>query len=217
MTETCPLGTVSELSSREQALPEEEQLAYRAKQGFPVPFVEIRARGADGLVGWDGATMGELEVRGAWVASAYHDSADAADRWTADGWFRTGDIVTIEPNGYVEIQDRTKDLIKSGGEWISSVALENALMGHPAVAEAAVIAVPDERWDERPLAVVVLREGAALTLEQLHEFLAPSFAKWWLPDRLVVVDEIPKTAVGKFRKTALRERFASQQPAQTAT
>jgi fatty-acyl-CoA synthase len=217
MTETCPLGTVSELSTRERELPEDEQLAYRAKQGFPAPFVEIRARGADGLVPWDGETMGELEVRGAWVASAYHDSTDGADRWTSDGWFCTGDIVTIEPNGYVEIQDRAKDLIKSGGEWISSVALENALMSHPAVSEAAVIAIPDERWNERPLAAVVLRDGALLTLDEMHEFLAPSSAKWWLPDRLEIVDEIPKTAVGKFRKTALRERFASQQPAVTAT
>ena len=217
MTELCPLGTVSELTSREQALPDDEQLAYRAKQGLPAPFLEIRARGADGLVPWDGETMGELEVRGAWVASAYHDSPDETDRWTDDGWFCTGDIVTIEPHGYVEIQDRAKDVIKSGGEWISSVALENALMGHPAIAEAAVIAVPDEKWDERPLAVVVLREDASVTLEELREFLAPSFARWWLPDRLEIVDEIPKTAVGKFRKTALRERFAAQQPAETAT
>jgi fatty-acyl-CoA synthase len=216
MTEMCPLGTVSELSSREHALSEDEQLAHQAKQGLPAPFVEIRARGADELVPWDGETMGELEVRGAWVASAYHDSPDGADRWTSDGWFCTGDIVTIEPNGYVEIQDRAKDLIKSGGEWISSVALENALMGHPAVAEAAVIAVPDEVWDERPLAAVVVRPGASLTLDEVRGFLGRSFAKWWLPDRLEIVDEIPKTAVGKFRKTALRARFASQQPAETA-
>ncbi|MDW8339684.1 MAG: AMP-binding protein, partial [Thermoleophilia bacterium] len=131
-----------------------------------------------------------------------------------DGWFKTGDIVTIEPHGYIEIQDRAKDLVKSGGEWISSVALENALMGHPAVAEAAVIAVPDEKWSERPLAVVVLKEGAEATAEELREFLAPKFAKWWLPDRFEFVDEIPKTAVGKFRKTAIRERFAGQ-PAET--
>jgi fatty-acyl-CoA synthase len=216
MTEMCPLGTVSELTSRELQLSEEEQYRYRAKQGTPAPFVEIRARGAEGLVPWDGQTMGELEVRGVWISSAYYDSPEGADRWTEDGWFKTGDIVTIEPNGYIEIQDRAKDLVKSGGEWISTVALENALMGHPAVAEAAVIAVPDERWSERPLAVVVLREGASATAEELREFLAPQFAKWWLPDRFEFVDEIPKTAVGKFRKTALRERFA-QQPSETTS
>jgi fatty-acyl-CoA synthase len=153
--------------------------------------------------------MGELEVRGVWVSSSYHDAPEAADRWTEDGWFRTGDVVSIEPNGYIEIQDRAKDLVKSGGEWISTVALENALMGHPAVLESAVIAVPDEKWSERPLAVVVLKEGAAATDEELREHLAPHFAKWWLPDRFEFVEEIPKTAVGKFRKTALRERFST--------
>jgi fatty-acyl-CoA synthase len=153
--------------------------------------------------------MGELEVRGPSIASAYYEAPDAADRWTDDGWFKTGDIVTIGHDGYVEIQDRAKDLVKSGGEWISTVALENALMGHPAVAEAAVIAVPDDKWSERPLAVVVLREGATVTDDELRDHLAPSFAKFWLPDRFEFVDEIPKTAVGKFRKTALRERFST--------
>jgi fatty-acyl-CoA synthase len=215
MTETCPLGSVSELTTREQRLSEDEQYGYRAKQGIPAPFFEIRARGAEGLVPWDGETMGELEVRGVWVSSAYHDSPDSGDRWTDDGWFKTGDIVTIEPYGYIEIQDRSKDLVKSGGEWISTVALENALMGHPAVSEAAVIAVPDEKWSERPLGVVVLREGAAATEDELRSFLAPNFAKWWLPDRFEFVDEIPKTAVGKFRKTALREQFtAAPEPAE---
>jgi fatty-acyl-CoA synthase len=208
MTEMCPLGTVSNLTARELALPEAEQYAYLAKQGTPAPFVEIRARGPEGLVAWDGESMGELEVRGAWISSSYYDAPEAADRWTEDGWFKTGDIVTIEPNGYIEIQDRSKDLVKSGGEWISTVALENALMGHEAVAEAAVIAVPDERWSERPLAVVVLREGAEASADELHAFLEPQFAKWWLPDRYEFVGEIPKTAVGKFRKTALREQFA---------
>ncbi len=153
--------------------------------------------------------MGELEVRGPSISSAYFESPDSGDRWTDDGWFRTGDIVTIGPDGYVEIQDRAKDLVKSGGEWISTVALENALMGHPAIVEAAVIAMPDEKWSERPLAVCVLREGASATDDELREHLAPSFAKFWLPDRFEFVDEIPKTAVGKFRKTALREQFAS--------
>ncbi len=211
MTEMAPLGTVSELTSREAALPQDEQYAYRAKQGMPAPFVELRARGAEGLVPWDGTTMGELEVRGAWIASSYYDDDSQADRWSEDGWFATGDIVTIEPTGYIEIQDRSKDLVKSGGEWISTVALENALMGHPAVAEAAVIAMPDPKWDERPLGVVVLKEGATATADELREFLAPQFAKWWLPDSFEFVAEIPKTAVGKFRKTALREQFAQQQ------
>src|SRR5438132_381206 len=136
-------------------------------------------------------------------------SSWSAARFTTDGWFRTGDIVTIDPRGYVEIQDRSKDLIKSGGEWISSVAIENALMGHPAVAEAAVIAVPHARWQERPLACVVFKPGCTATAEELRAFLAPSFAKWWLPDAFEFVTEIPKTAAGKFRKTALRERFAT--------
>jgi fatty-acyl-CoA synthase len=160
-------------------------------------------------VPWDGQSMGELEVRGPSISSSYHEAPEAWDRWTDDGWFRTGDIVTIGPDGCVEVQDRAKDLVKSGGEWISTVALENALMGHPAVAEAAVIAVPDAKWDERPLAVVVLGEDASATPDELREFLAPQFAKFWLPDRFEFVDEIPKTAVGKFRKTALRERFAT--------
>jgi fatty-acyl-CoA synthase len=209
MTEMAPLGSISHLSSEQLKLPLEEQYTYRAKQGFPAAFVEIRARGEDGLVPWDGQSMGELEVRGPWIASAYYEDESQAYRWSDDGWFATGDIVTIEPNGYIEVQDRAKDLVKSGGEWISTVALENALMGHPAVAEAAVIAVPDPKWDERPLAVVVLREGAVATPEELREFLAPHFAKWWLPDAYEFVAEIPKTAVGKFRKTALREQFAT--------
>jgi fatty-acyl-CoA synthase len=210
MTEMCPLGTVSELSTRELALPEGEQYAYRAKQGMPAPFVEIRARGAEDLVPWDGETMGELEVRGVWISDSYYDAPEAADRWTDDGWFRTGDIVTIEPNGYIEIQDRAKDLVKSGGEWISTVALENTIMGHPAVSESAVIAIPDEKWGERPLAVVVLKEGQTATVDDLRSYLDGKCAKWWIPDTFEFVDEIPKTAVGKFRKTALRDQFAKQ-------
>ena len=178
-------------------------------QGLPLPLVELRARDANGHeLPWNGEAMGELEVRGPWVASSYYDTPEQADRWTDDGWFRTGDIVTIGPHGFINIQDRSKDVIKSGGEWISSVALENQLMAHPALAEAAVIAIPDEKWQERPLAVVVLREGQSVTDDELREFLAPHFAKWWLPDRFEFVPEIPKTGVGKFRKTALREQFA---------
>jgi fatty-acyl-CoA synthase len=207
MTEMSPVGTVSGLPSDVAGLDPAERYDVIAKQGQPIPFVEIRARGGEGLVAWDGETMGELEVRGPSISSAYYDSPDSGDRWTDDGWFKTGDIVTISPQGVVEIQDRAKDLVKSGGEWISTVALENALMGHPAVAEAAVIAIPDEKWSERPLAVVVLAEGGATTPEELRAHLEPHFAKWWLPDRFEFVDEIPKTAVGKFRKTALREQF----------
>jgi fatty-acyl-CoA synthase len=210
MTEMSPVGTMSGTAGQETGLSKEEAYSRRAMQGPPIPFVEIRARGEDGLVPWDGQAMGELEVRGPSIASAYFEAEEGEDRWTEDGWFRTGDVVTIHPDGFVEVQDRAKDLVKSGGEWISTVALENALMGHPAVAEAAVIAVPDEKWSERPLAVVVLREGEEASPEELREFLAPSFAKWWLPDRFEFVDEIPKTAVGKFRKTTLREQFSAQ-------
>src|SRR5207253_9355310 len=148
-------------------------------------------------------------------AAGYYEAPEQADRWTADGWFRTGDIVSLHPRGFVQIKDRSKDVIKSGGEWISSVELECALMEHPAVAEAAVIAVPDPKWDERPLACVVLCAGATASPEELNGFLAPNFAKWWLPDRYEFVDEIPKTSVGKFRKTALREQFAKE-PAATS-
>src|SRR5438105_4470087 len=175
--------------------------------GLPLPFVEARIRAGDGDVPWDGESMGELEVRGPWVAAEYYDAPDCADRWTEDGWFKTGDIAAMDPRGFIQIKDRSKDVIKSGGEWISSVELENALMAHPAVAEAAVIGIPDEKWQERPLAAVVLRDGASATADELREFIAPKFAKWWLPDRFEFVAEIPKTAVGKFRKTALREQF----------
>ena len=150
------------------------------------------------------------EIRGPWVAAGYYDTPEQAERWTEDGWFKTGDVVAMHPKGFIMIKDRSKDVIKSGGEWISSVELENALMAHPAIAEAAVIAVPDAKWDERPLAAVVLREGQTATADELREFLAPSFAKWWLPERFEFVAEIPKTSVGKFRKTELREMFAPE-------
>jgi fatty-acyl-CoA synthase len=209
MTETSPVATVAALPGELHEADEETQFDYVALQGLPLPLVELRARDAMGKeVPWDGETMSELEVRGPWVAASYYGTPEESDRWTEDGWFRTGDIVSIDPRGYIKIQDRTKDVIKSGGEWISSVALENQLMAHPAVAEAAVIAIPDEKWQERPLAVVVLREGKTATAEELRDFLAPHFVSWWLPDRFEFVAEIPKTAVGKFRKTALREQFA---------
>ncbi len=207
MTEMSPLGTVCHVPSTERDAPRERQLKYRSRQGTPLPFVEIRASTATGLAPWDGQTMGELEVRGAWIASRYYNQPDLGDRFTADGWFKTGDIVTIDACGCVEITDRSKDLVKSGGEWISSVALESALMGHPAVAEAAVIAVPHPKWDERPLAVVVLKQGQQASAADLVEFLRPSFAKWWLPDAVEFVDAIPRTSAGKFRKSALRDQF----------
>ncbi|GBD09031.1 Long-chain-fatty-acid--CoA ligase [Candidatus Thermoflexus japonica] len=209
MTEMTPLGTVANLKSYMESWPDEERFAVRAKQGMPVVGVEIRAVDEQGReVPWDGRTMGELQVRGPWVIRAYYNDPRTAEAFQ-DGWFRTGDVVTIDPEGYIQIVDRTKDLIKSGGEWISSVDLENALMAHPKVLEAAVIAVPHPKWQERPLAVVVPRPEFRedLTKEELLEFLRPRFAKWWLPDDIVFVEAIPKTSVGKFDKKVLREQF----------
>ena len=215
MTETSPVASTAALPHDLADVDDETRFDLEAMAGIPLPFVEVRGRVGDEDIPWDGEAMGELEVRGPWVASAYYDTPEAADRWTADGWFKTGDIVSLTPRGYIQIKDRSKDVIKSGGEWISSVELENALMAHPAVAEAAVIAIPDEKWAERPLACVVLREGASSSADELREFLAPQFAKWWLPERFEFVAEIPKTSVGKFRKIALREMFA-QEPATTS-
>jgi fatty-acyl-CoA synthase len=212
MTETSPVASTGALPHDLADTDQETQFDLMALAGIPLPFVEVRVRAGDVEVPWDGESMGELEVRGPWVAAGYYDTPEQADRWTEDGWFKTGDIVSMHPRGYIQIKDRSKDVIKSGGEWISSVELENALMGHPAVAEAAVIAVPDDKWSERPLAAVVLKEGATATPDELREFLAPTFAKFWLPDRIEFVAEIPKTSVGKFRKTALRDQFA-QEPA----
>ncbi len=212
MTEMSPLGTVSNLKKRLTALPENDQYQIRSKQGFAAPFVELRGVSESGEIPWDGKAFGELQVRGPWVAASYYRMPEAQDRWTEDGWFRTGDVVTIDPEGYVKIIDRTKDLIKSGGEWISSVDLENALMGHPAVKEAAVIAMTNEKWGERPLAVIVPREGAQVSAEELRAFLEPNFAKWWLPDAIVFTKEIPRTATGKFSKLTLREQYANYRP-----
>jgi fatty-acyl-CoA synthase len=208
MTETSPVASVTDFIGDIADADEETQFDFVAMGGIPLPFVEIRARAGEEEVPWDGETMGELEVRGPWVAAGYYDDDSQAGRWTADGWFRTGDIVAMHPRGFIQIKDRSKDVIKSGGEWISSVDVENALMAHPAVAEAAVIAIPDEKWQERPLAAVVLKEGQTATAEDLREHLTPLFAKWWLPDRIEFVESIPKTSVGKFKKTALREQFA---------
>lgn len=208
MTETTPLGTVSQLQPRHEGLGYDEQLAVRAKQGMPSPFVELRiVDDAGEELPWDGRTMGNLEARGPWIAAGYHRGEQATEKWTPDGWFRTGDVVTIDPAGYIEIADRTKDLVKSGGEWISSVALENALMGHPDIAEAAVIAVPHEKWQERPVAVVVLREGATLDEAKLNAYLLERFEKFWLPDAYEVREALPRGATGKFLKRQLRDEL----------
>ena len=207
MTEMSPIGTVANLTTEMKKLPEEEQLEYEAKQGYPVPLVEIRARGDEGFAPWDGESLGELEVRGPWVARTYYEAPEGDDKFTDDGWFKTGDVVTIDRFGFIKITDRSKDLIKSGGEWISSVELENALMAHPSVSQAAVIAIPHERWDERPLAAIVLKEGESATEEDLRAHLEEDFAKFWLPDAYEFVESIPMTATGKFQKLKLREQF----------
>jgi fatty-acyl-CoA synthase len=207
MTEMTPIGTVCRLKPRMKALPDGEQFRIRATQGVAVPLVEVRAVAESGEVPWDGKSMGELHVRGPFIAKSYFGNPGEADKFTMDGWFRTGDVVTIDAEGFVRITDRSKDLIKSGGEWISSVDLENALMGHPAVKEAAVVAVAHPKWSERPVACVVLKEGAKATDEDLREYLEPSFAKFWLPDAFVFMQAIPRTAAGKFLKTALREQL----------
>jgi fatty-acyl-CoA synthase len=207
MTETSPLASTSIVPPELDDATQDEKFEYRARQGTPAPFVDIRARGDDGeLIPWDDQAMGELEVRGPWVAAAYFQGS-GAEKFTEDGWFQTGDVVKIDEHGCIRITDRSKDLVKSGGEWISSVDMENLLMAHPAVAEAAVIAVPDEKWDERPMAVVVLRDGAEASPDDLRQHLSGQFAKWQLPERVEYIDEIPRTATGKFKKTALREQF----------
>jgi fatty-acyl-CoA synthase len=209
MTETSPLATTGHLKSRMRGWPEEKKYEVRAKQGWPVPLIEIRVMRPEGEVPWDGATVGEIEIRGPWVAGQYYKAPDQAHKWSADGWFRTGDMGTIDADGIMKVVDRAKDLVKSGGEWISSVDLENALMGHPAVKEACVVGIAHPKWQERPLAAVVLRDGAQVTDHELRAFLQKDFAKWQLPDAVVFVEAIPRTSVGKFKKTALREQFAN--------
>ncbi|MGV9785559.1 long-chain fatty acid--CoA ligase [Streptomyces sp. NPDC003435] len=214
MTETSPLGTVARPPAH--AIGTEEEFAYRLTQGRFPTSVEARLTGPGGeRLPWDGESAGELEVRGPWIAGAYYNGPDAEplrpdDKFSADGWLKTGDVGTISPDGFLTLTDRAKDVIKSGGEWISSVALENALMAHPDVAEAAVVAVPDEKWDERPLATVVLKEGAEVGFEALRLFLAEEcgIARWQLPERWTIVETVPKTSVGKFDKKVLRRRYA---------
>ncbi|MDF1509281.1 long-chain fatty acid--CoA ligase [Robertmurraya sp. DFI.2.37] len=209
MTETSPLAVISTLKSYQEELPYEERLNIRAKQGILVPGLEMKVVGQSGEIAWNGKEMGELALRGPWIASEYYLDERTGEAFL-DGWLYTGDVVTVDEEGFIKIVDRTKDLIKSGGEWISSVDLENALMAHDAVFEAAVVAVPHEQWQERPVACVVLKEKAEITKEELIDFLKPQFAKWWLPDDVLFLQEIPKTSVGKFLKRALRDKVQEE-------
>jgi len=209
MTETSPLATVSYPRAELKTAPDDERFRRAAMAGVPVPLVEVRIRDEQGQdAPRDGKTMGEIQVRGPFITGSYHGIGATADKFSDDGWLRTGDVATMDELGFVRITDRTKDLIKSGGEWISSVDLESALMGHPSVAEAAVIAIPDEKWGERPLACIVVKPGLELRTEELGEhLLRHGFAKWQLPDRYEMIDAIPRTSTGKFWKVKLRERF----------
>ena len=204
MTETSPLAALA-WPPRDSDPAEETD--WRVKTGRVVPGVEVRICDDDGNEQpWDGIAQGEIEIRGPWITGSYY--LDPSPDKFHDGWLRTGDVASIEPNGFIMISDRSKDVIKSGGEWISSVDLENTLIGHPAVLEAAVIGVPDERWDERPLACVVLSDGATAAPDDLRSYLEDKVAKWWLPERWTFIDEVPKTSVGKFDKKVLRKRHA---------
>jgi fatty-acyl-CoA synthase len=209
MTELTPIGTVTSLRSHHASLPEEQRFDLMARHGIPLAGVDVRIVDAEGKeLAWDGIAMGELQARGPWVAGSYYNDA-RSDQSFMDGWLRTGDVATIDAEGYIQIMDRTKDLVKSGGEWISSVDLENAIMAHPKVAEAAVVGVFHPKWQERPLACVAplpeFREQ--ITKQEILDFLATRVAKWWLPDDVVFIDAVPKTSVGKFNKRALREQF----------
>jgi fatty-acyl-CoA synthase len=209
MTEISPIATVTSMKSHLKSLPEEQRLDLMARHGFPLAGVDIRIVDPAGEeLPWDGVAMGELQARGPWVAGSYYRDP-RSDASFQDGWLRTGDIATIDAEGYIQITDRTKDLVKSGGEWISSVDLENAIMAHPKVAEAAVVGVYHPKWQERPLACVVplAGNGDQVTKQEILDFLATRIAKWWLPDDVVFIEAVPKTSVGKFNKRALRERF----------
>jgi len=206
---------VAAVATLKSALKGGDLKAIRLKQGLPLAGVELRLADVDSgsPVPWDGKSVGEIQVRGPWVTAGYYRGVDA-DRFTADGWLRTGDVANVDPEGYAQIVDRTKDLVKSGGEWISSVELESAIMGHPKVLEAAVIGVPHPKWQERPVAYVVAKPEfkSTLTQDEIIEYLRPLVAKWWLPDEVRFIEEIPKTSVGKFDKKVIREQ-ARQTPA----
>ena len=206
MTETSPVAAVATLKSY---MPERDRKQVRLKAGLPIAGIELRLANVETgePVPWDGKSVGEIQVRGPWVTASYYRGVDP-DRFTADGWLRTGDVANVDPEGYAQIVDRTKDLVKSGGEWISSVELESAIMGHPKVLEAAVIGVPHPKWLERPIAYVVAKPEfkGAVTQEEIIEYLEPLVAKWWLPDEVRFIDEIPKTSVGKFDKKVIREQ-----------
>jgi len=209
MTETSPVGTLSYPRAELQGASADEKYRRAAMAGVPVPLVDLRIRGEAGQdQPWDGSSVGELQVRGPFITGGYHEAGAPPDKFGADGWLRTGDVASVDTLGYMRISDRTKDLIKSGGEWISSVDLENALMAHPAVAEAAVIAIPDEKWSERPLACVAFKPGQRATPEEMNALLlTKGFAKWQLPERYEVIDAVPRTSTGKFYKLRLRELF----------
>ncbi len=210
MTETAPLALASRLKPRlAETLDNEQKLDYAAMQGLLVPGLEMQIVNEQGEVPWDGETIGELLLRGPWIAGEYYRDSRTESTFV-DGWLHTGDMVTVNEEGYIRIVDRAKDLVKSGGEWISSVDIENALMAHPAVLEAAVIGVAHPKWQERPLAFVVLKESekGKVSKQNIIDFITPQFAKWWLPDDVVFLDAIPKTSVGKFLKRSLREDFA---------
>ncbi len=207
MTETGPVGSLSWVKGDLAGLPENERARLRAKQGLAMPLIELRLIGDDGTEQpWDGKAMGEVQIRGPWVATEYYKDEQPGAQWH-DGWLKTGDVGVIDSEGYLQLVDRAKDLVKSGGEWISSVDLEGAIMGHPKVLEAAVIGVAHPKWQERPLACVVTKPGEELSKEEVLEFLQDKVAKWWLPDDVVFLEEIPKMSVGKFSKKELRAQF----------
>ena len=210
MTETSPIASVCFMSEADRQLSAEEQAELRTTVGQIAFGVEARVMVPESNtpVPWDGETSGDLQCAGPWIAASYYNDERASESFTEDGWLRTGDVAVVDPKGRIRLVDRTKDLIKSGGEWISSVEIENELMGHPKVKEAAVIGVVHERWGERPLACVVVRDGESLTKQEVLDHIAPSLAKWQMPDDVVFIDEVPKTSVGKFSKKTLREQFA---------
>ena len=209
MTETSPLATLSYIKPELRDVSQEEKFRLAATAGVVVPLVDLRLVVEDGIAPWDGKTVGEVQVRGPFITGSYHNVGSEPEKFSADGWLRTGDVAKMDAHGYLHITDRTKDLIKSGGEWISSVDLENAIMAHPSVAEAAVVAIPHEKWGERPLACVVTKPGQTVSPDDLRELLAKRFAKWQLPDAYEFLDAIPRTSTGKFWKLKLRETYAA--------